>query len=202
MKLAYMEVAIKILSFCDKNTTDDPELLTGKYTGNKETKKAKREEAANRKAIGLLRWEQHLRKVLGKSSSIKVNVLWNKLLNKQIYFRAKPQMQEMRRESSSVLTMNQNYSKYCQIVSRLLPIWKVSGCLGSFCLWCKKGFQVQGILSNIKKMSSNGISINRCLWALCPPRTSCINILNERWKLLKIIIFLGHVSCSIVFWWS
>ena len=75
MKLAYMEVAIKILSFCDKNTTDDPELLTGKYTGNKETKKAKREEAANRKAIGLLRWEQHLRKVLGKSSSIKVNVL-------------------------------------------------------------------------------------------------------------------------------
>jgi hypothetical protein len=72
-KLNYMEAAIKILSFCDKNTTDDPELLSGNYTGNKETKKAKREEAANRKAIGLLRWEQHLRKVLGKSSSIQVN---------------------------------------------------------------------------------------------------------------------------------
>ena len=72
MKIAYYDTAVKILSFCSEGIEDDPDLLLGKFQGSNAEKQAKKEEERNRKTIGLLRFEQHMRLVMGKSSSTKV----------------------------------------------------------------------------------------------------------------------------------
>ena len=59
-------------SFCNKNTQEDPEFLSGKYSGDKDMIDAKKKEGSNKRTVGLLVWEQQMRKIHGKSSSIKV----------------------------------------------------------------------------------------------------------------------------------
>ena len=73
MKVQYEKAAVKILSFCDESTESDPEMLSGDFLGDKATVQAKKAESENRKTVGILRWEQNMRKVFGKSSSVKVN---------------------------------------------------------------------------------------------------------------------------------
>ena len=72
LKISYENTAISILSFCTSNTVCDPEFLSGKYSGNTDMKRAKTAEAQNRRTIGILRWEQQMRAIHGKSSSVKV----------------------------------------------------------------------------------------------------------------------------------
>ena len=73
VKVQYEKAAVKILSFCDESTESDPEMLSGDFLGDKAMVQAKKAESENRKTVGILRWEQNMRKVLGKSSSVKVN---------------------------------------------------------------------------------------------------------------------------------
>ena len=75
LKLNYENSAISILSFCTSQTSSmDPECLSGIYSGNKEIKQAKKQEALNKRTIGVIRWEQHMRAIHGKSSSVKVGL--------------------------------------------------------------------------------------------------------------------------------
>jgi hypothetical protein len=73
LKVQYEKAAVKILSFCDETSESDPEMLSGNFLGDKVMVQAKKAESENRKAVGTLRWEQNMRKVFGKSSSVKVN---------------------------------------------------------------------------------------------------------------------------------
>ena len=71
--MQYEKAAVKILSFCDETSESDPEMLSGNFLGDKVMVQAKKAESENRKAVCTLRWEQNMRKVFGKSSSVKVN---------------------------------------------------------------------------------------------------------------------------------